>query len=288
MTGALGIARLPDAPSPTPVDGDMRFTSISAGYDHTCAVRSNGELWCWGANAYGQLGTGDTTHRFEPTRVATSERFDAVSAGYARTCARALDDGQLRCWGLRWLYSDSGFDYAQKETVPYRFASSLSVSDVSVGLGSLCATSSAGLLVCWASNTFGQLGNGSTVGTPEPLAVRSGRRFRSVSVGSIQTCAVAEDLTGWCWGNNTFGQLGTAAPTRACIPGAEILCSFEPVPVEGQLRFTVISTGMGNHVCGITTLSNLYCWGLGYAGQRGDGTLRSLAFAPVRVRPRRS
>ena len=61
-------------------------------------------------------------------------------------------------------------------------------------------------------------------------------------------------------------------------------CSTIPIPVFGRQQFTEISTGFGNHTCGVTTRGNLYCWGLGVSGQRGDGTASLVATIPILVR----
>jgi alpha-tubulin suppressor-like RCC1 family protein len=53
--------------------------------------------------------------------------------------------------------------------------------------------------------------------------------------------------------------------------------------VIGLQRFVDISTGFGSHSCGVTTQGNLYCWGLGSSGQRGDGTSRGAVSTPLRV-----
>lgn len=98
--GQLGVGNTSASPSPLPVRDLDRVTHITSGPSsarHTCALRDDGELWCWGANDHGQLGDGSTDTRLVPVRVAAD--VVAVSAGAVSTCA-AHRDGSIRCWGL--------------------------------------------------------------------------------------------------------------------------------------------------------------------------------------------
>ncbi len=75
------------------------WASISAGYDHTCGVRTDGTAWCWGWNSDGQLGDGTTTKRKSPVRVGTANNWDSISAGnYDHTCG-VRTNGTAWCWG---------------------------------------------------------------------------------------------------------------------------------------------------------------------------------------------
>lgn len=76
-------------------------TSIGANHLHTCAVAS-GDVWCWGDNFLGQLGTGTGTKRIEPQHEPVKARttFKAVKVGTGRDSTCALDDqGKVWCWG---------------------------------------------------------------------------------------------------------------------------------------------------------------------------------------------
>ncbi len=65
---------------------------------HTCGVRENGSLWCWGLNYRGQLGTGTRKDQVQPRRVGDARDWETVSAGWVHTCATSLD-GAAWCWG---------------------------------------------------------------------------------------------------------------------------------------------------------------------------------------------
>src|SRR5205807_2112950 len=81
------------APSLTGVPG------VAAGFAHSCAVRADHVLWCWGENSSGQLGDGTVTNRSKPVAVKGLADATAVAAGGNHTCA-TLGDHTIRCWGL--------------------------------------------------------------------------------------------------------------------------------------------------------------------------------------------
>ena len=86
-----------------PVAGSVERTgrvwrNVSAGATHTCGVRTDRSLWCWGGNGVGQLGLGDRTERWVPTRVGTDADWVRVTAGGTHTCG-VRTNRSLWCWG---------------------------------------------------------------------------------------------------------------------------------------------------------------------------------------------
>ena len=94
-TGAEGVFKT----VPVPVAGGLTFTSISAGGNHTCAISTDGNTYCWGVNQFGELGDGTNTNRSSPTLVSGGLGFESVSVGGLHTCARTKDLGIVYCWG---------------------------------------------------------------------------------------------------------------------------------------------------------------------------------------------
>jgi alpha-tubulin suppressor-like RCC1 family protein len=100
----LGNSAVEDeSPTPLPVEGLTDVVSLSAGFDHTCAVRSDGTVFCWGANGDGQLGTGEKARGSLPAPVRGLRSAISVGAGWSSTCA-VLENHTARCWG----YNDYG------------------------------------------------------------------------------------------------------------------------------------------------------------------------------------
>ena len=85
-------------PSPTPVGTDTDWKAVAAGYLYTVALKTDGTLWAWGNNEYGQLGNGTTENGFSPVQIGTDTDWAAISAG--RHTLALKTDGTLWTWGL--------------------------------------------------------------------------------------------------------------------------------------------------------------------------------------------
>jgi alpha-tubulin suppressor-like RCC1 family protein len=270
-------------PTLTRIAGNLGYTQISAGATHTCAVRTDGALFCWGANDRGQIGNG-TFANSGLSRVSFKVPIASVSAGQQHTCARSTT-GAPYCWGAIWTSRDQGLEITRSQPTPIPVPSAPSMAWLSVGAFATCGTDASGVAYCWEGNPRGQLGNGSQDGSVTPQRVAAGLEFVQLSAGIVQTCGVATTGQGYCWGDDTFGQLGVNPSLLTTSCGSQLLpCSKVPIGVVGRQRFIEISTGPGSHSCGVTTLGNLYCWGLGLSGQRGDGTAAYAISVPILVK----
>ncbi|HEY4129376.1 MAG TPA: hypothetical protein VGM50_02070 [Gemmatimonadaceae bacterium] len=272
-----------DGPTLRPVPTTLPWTQISAGYAHTCAVRSDGALYCWGQNDRGQLGSAATTGTSTPLRVNISTAVASVTTAQGRTCARTTA-GVSYCFGSIWLVRLDGAELTRSQTSPQLVPKAPTMASLSIGSFTSCGIDVNGLVYCWEANQRGQIGDGTIQGDTVPTRVATDMQFVQISAGIIQTCGVTTAGVGYCWGDHSFGELG--------VPSAQIVqrcgaiaapCSLLPVAVLGRQTFTEISTGLGSHTCGVTTKGNLYCWGLGTSGQRGDSTIRGSVTTPLAV-----
>jgi alpha-tubulin suppressor-like RCC1 family protein len=96
-TGSVSTAATP-VTSPVAVAGGLRFSSITAGSTHSCALGEDGRAYCWGDNASGQLGTGDLVAHPSPTLVAGGITWSRLSTSNGRVCGVSTDH-RLYCWG---------------------------------------------------------------------------------------------------------------------------------------------------------------------------------------------
>jgi alpha-tubulin suppressor-like RCC1 family protein len=274
----------PTTPTLVRIQGSLGWTQISAGFSHTCAVRTDGALYCWGANDRGQLGIGNLSANEGLVRVNIPAPIASVSAGQQRTCARTTL-GTVYCWGAIWQKRQGGLELSSVAMSPSLVPNAPAMAWLSVGSFTTCGADISGFGYCWEANPRGQMGNGTQDGSTIPLRVASNLEFVDVSAGIVQTCGVVTSGAGYCWGDDTFGQLGVSPSQLSERCGAQNLpCATRPTPVYGRQQFTQISTGFGSHSCGVTVRGNLYCWGLGVSGQRGDGTLGYAVTVPVQVR----
>jgi alpha-tubulin suppressor-like RCC1 family protein len=263
--------------------GSPCIAEIVVGGTFACARKTDGTLWCWGANAYGQLADGswvgpgcNSVCRPLPQKVSVLGTAVAeVALGDGHGCARKVD-GTLWCWGANHVGQlGDGTTSGQNcqgpcQPLPIQVASlGASVARVRAAVNSTCATKTEHTLWCWGPNDSAQVGDGTSGGIrPSPVPVTAlGSAASSVSVGGRHACAVKADGSLWCWGANDKGQLGDGTTSQPP-------CWCKPVPVAvSALGSNVAEVAVGgSHTCARRTDGTLWCWGANYVGQLGDGT----------------
>jgi alpha-tubulin suppressor-like RCC1 family protein len=149
---------------------------IRAGFHHTCALRQDGTLWCWGFNNLGQLGDGSTTDRSTPVRVGSlTDVVDIALNGFdaygplAHTCARQ-SDGALSCWGAN-QFGELGDGATAPKATPTRVPEFADAVALGVGAKHSCTVRLGGTVWCWGADDKGQLGDGGRVDSPVPVRV---------------------------------------------------------------------------------------------------------------------
>lgn len=277
----VDLASHPCAVTPSAVGGTLRFSAVSVGGDHVCAIQSgSGAAFCWGANQFGQLGFSGAAVA-TPTLVPGGFTFATIATGGSATCGVTTAAAVL-CWG-------NGF--SSTPSAPSNIGSgpftSVSVSDGSfcqletsgtscngvnrpyklIGAATtathFCEITSGGGAECWGDASYGKLGNGSFKGTAtSPVQVSGGLTFTAVSTAKYNTCGVSGG-TAFCWGENQYSQLGTPYLGNTAAPSAV-------VPANANPTFTKISAGVG-FTCALDNGGGVWCWGLDVQGQLGEG-----------------
>ena len=231
---------------------DERVVRISAGYDHSCAVRASGEALCWGLNDDGQLGTRDRVERLVATPVAGGRAFIDVVAAFDFTCG-ILVTGGVACWGSNLLgqLGDGRSGLSAGSLEPVDAVGPAGVVELTAGVvglnGSVLARTSAGDVWGWGENQHGELGgppptSEPTVVTPPSLRPLAG--VASIGASNGYGCGVMLDGSLECWG------------TRSAPVGA------------GARAWRSVGAGVG-HRCAIAEARELYCWGRNTGGGVG-------------------
>ena len=204
-------ALLPALPAAAYDMGKVReYQTVSAGNTHTAAITTDGSLWTWGYNHWGQLGNGTREDQYKPVKIM--DNVAAVSAGDNHTAA-ITTDGSLWTWGDNYLgrLGDGTTKYQYK---PVKIMDN--VAAVSAGNWYTAAITTDGSLWTWGDNTWRQLGNGTTEYQSKPVKIMD--NVAAVSAGVTHTAAITTDGGLWTWGNNYYGQLGDGTKTSKNMP----------------------------------------------------------------------
>lgn len=273
-TGALGNGTTSNSTTPVPITmpPGVLFDSVSAGQDHACGLATTGAVFCWGGNAFGQLGNGGTSPQTTPTLVsAPGVTFASVSAAAQFTCALTTGtNATIDCWGLNssgqlGTSIDAGTSTPNPAPLEVTGGPFRAVSATQGHACGILSGGADGTVVCWGLNDAAQLGRGGGTSPPfdqNPQAIFGSVRYAEVSGGFRFACAIESGTTtADCWGLNDVGQLGTSTSSTV---------QSSPVAVNGGLRFTQLSTGQGL-ACGVVSTGQGYCWGDNTFGQLGIG-----------------
>ncbi|XP_078435697.1 regulator of chromosome condensation (RCC1) family protein [Wolffia australiana] len=257
----------------------FRWLDVACGREHTAAVSSDGTLFTWGANDFGQLGDGTEINRKNPRKVKSLESEFAKYVSCGAHCTAAIaepreNDGSL-CRSRLWIWGQN-----QGSNFPRLFWGAFSpktnICQVSCGNSHVVALSEDGMLQAWGYNEYGQLGRGSTgEGLQKPQILNVYARFLDeppelvkivkVSCGEFHTAAISDIGEVYSWGLGSMGQLGHCSLQS----GEKELLPRRVVSLEGIVIKDIACGGV--HTCAVTSTGALYAWGGGQAGQLGLG-----------------
>jgi alpha-tubulin suppressor-like RCC1 family protein len=274
-TGQLGDGTTAQRHTPTPViggGGSVTGRGIAAGNSHTCAVRANSIVSCWGANAFGALGNGGFGI-FQPTPQFVLSNAVAVAAGFAHTCA-LLADGTVRCWGRNDFGQLGDGSGAPQQTLPVPVVNLDNAVALAAGWAHTCALLADGSVRCWGANFSGQLGDGTGATQPLPVRVRLesfGFDVKTVALaaGDFHTCALVAGGSVRCWGYNGMGQLGDGTRLDQPIPVPVSNLDNPRVPSSTTVFAVALAAG-SYHTCALLADGTARCWGYNGNGQLGD------------------
>ena len=270
----------------------VQLKSLALGWSFGCGLDAAGVAYCWGANAYGQLGRDVLTpgNQYQPMEaVHTATRFTSLSAGRKGVCG-ITTASSLECWGFILAGPTHP---AETRGTPAPVALPAGAGPLlSVRMGhrtNACAIDTAGTAYCFGDNSQRNLGGTEDfVLVPRPIPGLT-QPLNQVALGEVHGCGVTRTHAIWCWGfsdgwgSSSEGTAPTLVAAAGSFPQVSALfletCSldpqgsawcggvssaagFLPVPlarVTGVPTFVRIAANVEN-ACGLTADGELWCW----------------------------
>ena len=247
--------------------GGVHATAVSAGDNHSLAIGSDGDIYAWGNNSFGQLGDGTGVNHLTPELISLpgGVTAKAVSAGELFSLAIG-SNGDIYAWGVNSSGQlGDGTTNGQLTPEPIALPGGVTATAVSAGTDFSLAVGSDGNVYTWGDNTWGELGDGTGVGhlAPELIALPGGVTATAVSAGNDSALAVGSNGTVYAWGLNDYGQLGDGTTVNQSTPAS--------ITLPGGIGATAVSAG-NQFSLAVGSDGDVYAWGDNTAGQLGDGT----------------
>lgn len=275
--GELGLGNTTRQTSPVKVGGALAGKTVTGivthnfvgtGMTSVWAVTSDGSLYSWGDNYYGQLGVGGAANQTSPVKVSGALAgkivTNVVSGG--RSTFAVTSDGGVYAWGDNTDGVTLGLGNVPKQTSPVKVEGALAgetISRVATNGYSTFALTTEGTVYAWGDNTPATLGVGNDVDQNSPVKVAgalAGQTVTGLTVGGLAVYALTSDGALYGWGDNMDGRLGVGND----------LDQLSPVRVAGALAgktVTGISPGAATYAW--TSDGAVYAWG----GDNGYGWL---------------
>ena len=234
------------------------WQTVSAGIDHSVAIRPDGTIWAWGFNGSGQLGDGTIRERTTPTKVWDfTSNWAAVVAGGNHSLA-IKQDGTIWAWGENQYGQIGDGSSGNRKLSPVKIGAATNWKSIAAGRTFSLAIKTDGTLWSWGDNFYGQLGHGiSPAFTPKQVGTDTDWKF--VTAGGNHVVAIKNDNSLWAWGSNMEGQLGDGTTSN------------RPSPVKIGDGWASVSAGY-DYTVAMKLDGTLWAWGNNDMAQLGDGT----------------
>lgn len=258
-------------PGPGGVGALDNLISVTGGWFSSIGLKSDGTVWTWGLNRYGQLGDGTTTWQMYPAQVAGIGSVIAVSAGMYFN-AVLTSDGTVWTWGDN-QYGQLGDGTTTQRHNPIQVTGAggtgflTDVIAISSGGWHILALKSDGTLWAWGLNSRGQLGNGTQTNSSTPVLVVGPDGLTpltdivAIEGGGNFSLALKSDGTIWGWGSHGSGQLGVGWLSQDSFPLPVQIPNLTHVASIGSLSyFHSLAIEADGAIRGRINLDNLPCF----------------------------
>jgi alpha-tubulin suppressor-like RCC1 family protein len=273
--GHLGDNTIVSKSSPVQtVAWGANWKSVSGGQYHTAAIKTDGTLWTWGDNSYGQLGDNTITQRSSPVQtIAFGTNWKNVACGFTNTAA-IKTDGTLWVWGRNYSGGLGDNTTTHRSSPVQTVASGTNWKQVFAGYQYIAAIKTDGTLWTWGQNYVGQIGDNTGISKSSPVqTITRGTNWKQVFAGYNHTAAIKNDGTLWAWGFNGNGELGDNTNLGKSSPVQTIVFGT---------NWKQVSCG-GGHTVAIKNDGTLWGWGRNGEGQLGDNTIIFQRSSPVQT-----
>jgi alpha-tubulin suppressor-like RCC1 family protein len=240
----------------------FKWTSVSAGEEHSTGITTDGKIWGWGGNFSKQAGGASEGNIRTPKKFNTDLTWTSLSAG-EESNAGVSSAGDAYVWGQRDGMGNGGFT---DSSTPVLVSGGLVWASVSVGIRHTVGLTTDGKAYSWGQNYDGKLGSWTAdivEKSNDPVLVAGGYTWASVVAGNDHTVGLTTAGEAYAWGRNEYGGLGNGT--------VESTWDGDPVLVLGGHTWAQVAGG-GAMSAGVTTDGDLYTWGWNRYGQLGDGT----------------
>ena len=265
--GQLGDTTRTHRSSPVQtIAGGTTWKQVSSGFATTSAIKTDGTLWIWGHNSYGQIGDTTRTARSSPVQtIAGGTNWKQVSSdGSSFNVAAVKTDGTLWLWGSNTSGQLGDTTRTHRSSPIQTIAGGTTWIQVSLGAASVATIKTDGTLWTWGTNSTGILGDGTVTSRSSPVQTIAGdTTWKEVNNGGTNNIAIKTDGTLWVWGWNDQGQLND---------GTLIHRSSPVQTVAGGTNWKKAVIGNKRYVMALKTDGTLWTWGQNDFGQLGDDT----------------
>ena len=274
------------------------IVQVYSGSNHSCALDSDGGVWCWGQGTYGRLGNDASTRKNHAVAVVDGDgskdpltSIVQIGGSNSSPCALTVE-GTVKCWGFGSdgrlgnksnTHKDHPVDVVASGTDSTPLSGIIQISQSSTS-NHACGVTSEGGVVCWGYGGNGQLGNGNTANKDYPVAVVTSETDTTPLGGIVQvntgwehTCALTDQGGVKCWGEGSYGRLGNKSSTSTDYP-------VDVVDEDSRPLIGVVQIASGTaHTCALLVGGGVVCWGYGPYGQMGNGGTATTTDTAVRV-----
>ena len=233
-SGELGNGSTTKSAAPVSVSmqqfSGKKAKQVAVGLYYSCAVTTDGSVYCWGTVEGGRVPTGYTSGNYtRPIRISFgSKKIAEISANSLHACGVTDNYKEVYCWGKndQGQLGDGTTTDRNKPVLASAVSSvigSSTIKQLRVSHDHTCILLSNNEVYCWGAGAQGQLANGSTSGSQSPVKVTmpnaaADNTIVSITAGSQYSCAVTSRGHAYCWGVNAKGQLGNGWTTNSLTP----------------------------------------------------------------------